>query len=41
MTKILVTGASGCVGRGVLKYLLNNTNYSLYGLVRRPIRKPL
>ncbi|MHA1116629.1 MAG: NAD-dependent epimerase/dehydratase family protein [Candidatus Heimdallarchaeaceae archaeon] len=37
MIKVLVTGASGCIGQGVLEYLSKNTDYELFGLVRRPI----
>ncbi|MFN6198841.1 MAG: NAD-dependent epimerase/dehydratase family protein, partial [Dolichospermum sp.] len=38
MTKkrILVTGASGCIGHYITEALIQNTNYELYLLVRNP-----
>ena len=35
MTKILVTGATGCSGKGVLHYLLSQGYTNLSGLVRK------
>ncbi|MFN9179242.1 MAG: NAD-dependent epimerase/dehydratase family protein, partial [Dolichospermum sp.] len=38
MTKkrILVTGASGCIGHYISEALIQNTNHELYLLVRNP-----
>jgi len=35
MKKIIVTGVSGQDGSYMVDYLLNNTNYEIYGMVRR------
>ena len=41
MERILVTGATGCTGSGVLKYLLSNGYTSVFGLTRRVPINPL
>ena len=40
MTKILVTGATGCSGKGVLHYLLSHGYTNLSGLVRKIPKEP-
>jgi GDP-mannose 4,6-dehydratase len=34
MKRVLVTGASGMVGSHLIDYLLENTNYEIYGMIR-------
>ncbi|MFM9161282.1 MAG: NAD(P)H-binding protein, partial [Dolichospermum sp.] len=34
--RILVTGASGCIGHYITEALIQNTNHELYLLVRNP-----
>ncbi|MBN1413373.1 MAG: NAD(P)-dependent oxidoreductase [Spirochaetales bacterium] len=38
MKKILITGASGCTGQGVIKYFRENHAYEILGLVRKKRR---
>lgn len=41
MLKVLLTGASGCVGHYIAEALIHNTNYELFLLVRNPIKLKL
>ncbi len=41
MSRILVTGASGCLGRGALEYLSERTSHELFGMVRRQPKNPV
>jgi len=41
MDSIFVTGATGCTGLGVLKYLLAQNNKTVYALVRKNPESPL
>ena len=35
MPRILVTGANGCTGRGVLQYLFSKGYNNVFGMVRK------
>ncbi len=41
MEKLLITGATGCTGLGVLRYFSYRNGYELYGLVRKIPTQPL
>lgn len=41
MDKILVTGATGCTGTGVLLYLISKGYSNIYGMVRKYPKNPL